>query len=243
MEAIQAHLTISVKHPYTEIVKNAYMKSIGERIAERLAELKASGTPVEVMEVAKAADVSRQAVYMWLSGDSKSLKSENLIPVATLLGVRERWLESGRGPKLRTGTADLIEMGVPVVGTAQLGDDGYWLETGYPVGQGEGFVHYPTRDKNTYALRVKGDSMRPRIKPGEFVVIEPSHGYVHGDEVMVKTLDGRCMVKVYGHHRAGSIELLSINEDHRPITVEEAQVEKIHYVGGILKSSLYYEGV
>lgn len=146
------------------------MASIGGRIAARLKELE---DKVSIADVAKAVGISRSAVYQWISGDIQSLKSSNLLAVAQLLGVREQWLESGRGPKLRKG-GELGDMGVPVVGTAQLGDDGYWVELDYPTGQGEGFVPYPTRDPNTYALRVKGDSMRPRIKPGEFVVIEPS---------------------------------------------------------------------
>jgi hypothetical protein len=37
-----------------------------------------------------------------------------------------------------------------------------------------GLRRYPSRDPNAYALRVKGDSMRPRIKPGEFVLVEPN---------------------------------------------------------------------
>lgn len=129
----------------------------------------------------------------------------------------------------------------PVVGTVQLGDDGYWHELEYPVGHGEGFVRYPTKDANTYALRVKGDSMRPRIKPGEFVVIEPNAAFGPGDEVMVQTKDGRSMIKQLGSRRDGLIELLSVNEDHKPITLEEKDVEKIHHVGGILKSNFYYE--
>jgi phage repressor protein C with HTH and peptisase S24 domain len=83
--------------------------------------------------------------------------------------------------------------------------------------------------------------MRPRIKPGEFVVIEPNHVIVPGDEVMVKTRDGRSMVKVLGFRRGGTLELLSINEDHRPITLDENEVDRVHYVAGIIKASLYYK--
>lgn len=133
------------------------------------------------------------------------------------------------------------EAGVPVVGTAQLGDDGYWLELDYPTGEGEGFIRYPTKDPNTYALRVKGDSMRPRIKPGEFVVIEPNHSVAPGEEVMVKTVDGRSMVKLLGWRRAGIVELQSVNEDHRPITLDEKDIAVMHYVGAIVKPSWYYE--
>lgn len=132
---------------------------------------------------------------------------------------------------------------VPVVGTAQLGDDGYWLEMDYPVGTGDGWVAYPSRDPNTYAVRCKGDSMRPRIKPGEFVVAEPNRATSPGDEVLVKDTKGRIMVKVLNFRRGDTIELGSVNEDHRAITLDLKDVEYIHFVGGILKASMYYENM
>lgn len=137
--------------------------------------------------------------------------------------------------------AALYPHGVPVVGTAQLGDDGFWLELEYPAGHGDGFVRYPMKDPNTYALRVKGDSMRPRIKPGEFVVIEPNHPVRLGEEVMVQTKDGRSMVKLLVSRRDGLVELHSVNELHRPMTIDESNIEKMHYVAAILKAPMYYE--
>lgn len=145
--------------------------------------------------------------------------------------------------RAKTRDSAYVRPGVPVVGTAQLGDDGYWHELEYPVGQGEGFVRYPTADPNTYALRVKGDSMWPRIKPGEFVVIEPNGPLITGEEVMVQTVDGRSMIKLLISQRDGLVELHSINGEHKPITLESAQIAKMHYVGGILKKSRYYESV
>lgn len=131
---------------------------------------------------------------------------------------------------------------VPVVGTAQLGDHGYWHELDYPPGHGDGFVSYPSRDPNTYALRVKGDSMRPRIKPGEFVIIEPNSPPQTGDEVLVQTKDGRSMIKQLGARRNGLVELLSVNEqDHRPITIETSDILRMHPVAAIVKSHLYFE--
>lgn len=133
--------------------------------------------------------------------------------------------------------------GVPVVGTAQLGDNGHHEELQYPVGHGDGFVAYPTRDRNAYALRVKGDSMRPRIKPGEFVVVEPAGTPQPGDEVLVRTKDGKVMVKVLDFRRGGVVQLSSVNEDHRPITIEEENVERLHLVAAIVKAALYYRSL
>ncbi len=157
--------------------------------------------------------------------------------------------------KLDPGALDRLDMmadqdspaylprGAPIVGTAQLGDDGFHMELDYPVGHGDGFVRYPTRDPNAYALRVRGDSMRPRIKPGEFVVVEPNHAPQAGEEVLVRITDGRVMVKVLDFRRDGVVQLSSVNEQHRPMTFDEKDIERMHYVAAIVKASLYYKAL
>lgn len=128
---------------------------------------------------------------------------------------------------------------VPVVGTAQLGDNGNWTELEYPVGFGDGYVEYPSRDGNAYAIRCIGNSMSPRIKDGEFVIVEPNTSYINGDEVMVKALDGRVMVKTYLYTRDNKVHLISVNDAYPPISIPLEQIEKIHFVGGITKKALW----
>jgi SOS-response transcriptional repressor LexA len=128
---------------------------------------------------------------------------------------------------------------IPVVGTARGGDDAFYVEIDYPVGAGDGYVSYPTKRSNAYAIRVRGDSMRPRIKPGEYVIIEPDVPCLPGDEVVVKTKSGKTMVKVLHSERKGFIELLSLNDDHKPITIEISDIEFMHHVAGIAKDVLY----
>lgn len=128
---------------------------------------------------------------------------------------------------------------VPVVGTAQLGDNGHWSELEYPVGHGDGYINYPTRDRNAYALRCKGDSMKPRIKDGEFVIIEPNSEPLPGDEILLKTLDGRVMVKTLLYKRDGKVHVMSVNEAHPPQAFDIADIDKIHSVAAIVKKALW----
>ena len=128
---------------------------------------------------------------------------------------------------------------VPVVGSAQLGDNGYWTEIEYPVGYGDGHIKYPTKDKNAYALRCVGDSMKPRIRDGEFVVIEPNSEPIPGDEVLLKTIDGRVMVKTLLYQRNDRVHVMSINESHPPQSFDIHQIQSIHPVVAIVKSALW----
>ncbi len=131
--------------------------------------------------------------------------------------------------------------GVAVVGTAQLGDDGHFCELEYPVGHGDGHIDWRTKDANAYALRCKGESMKPRIRHGEFVVIEPNRPVTPGDEVLVRSEDGRVMVKQLAFIRDGMVHLDSVNEAHPRISIEESQVKALHYMAGIAKSALWSE--
>lgn len=125
---------------------------------------------------------------------------------------------------------------VPIVGFAIATPerDGYFTDGEYPVGHGEGFIPWPTRDPNAYALRVKGDSMQPRIRPGELIVIEPNVKAELMDDVLVRTRDGRRMVKQLLNRRAGEITLGSINQAHQQQTISVEEIESIHFVTAIV---------
>lgn len=128
---------------------------------------------------------------------------------------------------------------VPVVGQAKLGVDGYFEAIDFPVGHGDGYLMIHSDDPNAYGLKVLGDSMHPRIKNGEYVLIEPNKVFCSGDEVMVKTVDGRAMIKEFIYQRDGMYRFDSVNQSHPPIHLPEDAIDKIHLVGGILKSSRF----
>lgn len=130
---------------------------------------------------------------------------------------------------------------VPVVGKAMLGAEGFFDAMDYPAGHGDGYIDITSDDPNAYGLKVVGSSMHPRIKNGEFVLIEPNHPYQSGDEVLVKTKDGRAMVKEFIYRRDGQFRFDSISDGYPPIFLDEQSVEKIHYVSAILKSSKYID--
>lgn len=128
---------------------------------------------------------------------------------------------------------------IPVVGMAQLGDNGHWCEIDYPTGHGDGYIGYPSKDDHAYALRCIGDSMKPRIKNGEFVIIEPNTEAISGDEVLVRSIDGRVMVKTLLYKRDGHVYLQSINEAYPSISLSMENISIIHPIVAIVKSVLW----
>ncbi|WP_432321968.1 S24 family peptidase [Yersinia enterocolitica] len=126
---------------------------------------------------------------------------------------------------------------IPVVGEAILGVDGSMDMVEFKTG----WLRIYSDDKEAYGLKVKGDSMHPRIQSGEYVVIEPNTHIHSGDEVFVRTLDGHNMIKVMTKTRDGSYQFSSINNEHKPITLEPNEVEKMHFVSAIVKATRYVD--
>lgn len=132
------------------------------------------------------------------------------------------------GPDLKAFRA------VPNVGEVKGGQDGYFEELQYPTGHGDGVIDYPTTDRNAYALRVRGDSMHPRYRAGEYIVVEPSIEPQPGEDVVVICRDGRKLLKTLAWTRGGSISLLSINNGHSPLTLDLTEIERMHTVAGVV---------
>lgn len=197
-------------------------------------------------EIARRLNVSPQVVKNW---ESRGISKSGLLTAQRELGCRAEWLQHGTGSMRPTnqtsvGVEHFVQVehagrliptsSVPVVGYVQGGDDGYLVELEYPVGHGDGYLMHHSKDQNAYGLRVRGDSMRPRIKPGEYIVCEPSQEALPGDDVVVLLRDKRRMVKELLWHRDGEYCFGSINAAHGQITVPESAIEAIHYVAAIM---------
>lgn len=139
-------------------------------------------------------------------------------------------------PGARTNVAEAPALApsrlVPVVGHVKGGPDGFLEEMQFPVGQGEGFVPYWTKDPMAYALRVKGDSMHPRYRAREFIVVTPSIEAQQSNDVVVRLKDGRKLLKQLNWARDGEVQLVSINDGYAPMTISCSEIDSIQRVAG-----------
>lgn len=212
----------------------------------------------ELVTELSGSPISQVAIQKITSG--KTQHSKRLTDIARALNVSAEWLAHGCSPFPPSGTTlspdgDSIGGGantdreelkikwgtVPVVGTAQLGGDGYFEDEGYPAGHGSGVLRIQSNDPDAYGLRLLGDSMQPRIMHGEFVLVEPNTPPVLHEEVLVKTTDGRKMIKIFAQLADGYYRFDSINHDHPPMHFRVDEIESVHYVAGILKKSRFFE--
>jgi len=198
------------------------MSTLQERMQEFVRE-----TGWTVGQISETADVSSSAVSQWLGGQTLSIKIEPAVLLERATGFSALWLAKGKGPK-RSAISPADEVlepeyagrprasrRVPVVGTAKLGEDGFYDEISAVPGAGDGHIEIATEDPNAYCLRVRGHSMYPAIRDGWYVLIEPNGTPREGEYVLIRLRDGRKMVKEFLYRRAHSIELMSVNGQQR----------------------------
>lgn len=186
-------------------------------------------------KLAEASGLSEGRVSQLLDAN-QSFGERSAKNLAEKLGLPERYFEDGFGT---SGSADeqsnvepALELKkarrVPITGSVRGGDDGYLVQDVVP----DGWVEYWTGDPQAYALRIKGDSMHPRYRAGEFVVITPSIEAQPGRDVVVRLTNGKCLLKQLNWERRDEIQLLSINNGYAPMTIPRDEVECICRVAG-----------
>ncbi|CDG20666.1 Predicted phage repressor [Xenorhabdus poinarii G6] len=197
-----------------------------------------------VTELSKRLKMHQPTLHRMLTGEVKDPKYATLKTIADFFRVSpidlvECDLQSAPSKIAMDEQGELHTYhfnDIPVRGNAQLGDTSYWND----VDSTDGYIRWPTHDQDAYALKCIGNAMIPRVKEGEFVIIEPNHSYSPGDEVLVVTDTDEVMVKTFLFERENYYHLLSINEDHAPVRLHHAKIVRMQYVAGIAKSSLWH---
>ena len=115
--------------------------------------------------------------------------------------------------------------GIPLIGFAEAGIDGYFDDSGFPLGQGWDEITFPGASSGLYALEISGDSMLPLYRDGDRILVDPHNQNLRrGDRVVVKTSDGEVMAKELVRYSARSVELRSLNPDFPDRMLERPQV-------------------
>lgn len=115
--------------------------------------------------------------------------------------------------------------GVPLLGFAQAGSDGFFDDAGFPAGEGWDEIAFPgLQEDGVYALEIAGDSMIPVFRDGDRILVSPSIEPRRGDRVVVKTNAGEVMAKELSRVTAKTIELTSLNRDYDDRVLERGDV-------------------
>jgi SOS-response transcriptional repressor LexA len=245
----------------TESFSVLTMKTLSERLQWAI-----DHAGIKKIDLARECGISRGAVTQWFNGSTKSLEGANLTNAAKATGVSAHWLATGSGSRVPVTKQDIINqlrfargerkeridlvsypnvvdlvdanMEVPLIS---------WVQAGlfcnapdlYPPGDGEVRIPCPKKvGPNTYALRVKGDSMvsgnsgEKSYPEGCIIYVDPDKEITNGCRVVARIhANEEATFKKYSED-AGKRYLRPLNKDYEPIIM----TEEMHICGVVVGS-------
>lgn len=149
-------------------------------LRERLKQAIEAGQGLSQAGLASACGISRPSVSDWFTGESKSIKGENLLRASQYLNVRPEWLAHGTGPMRPAQERQQQEEWADVRGFAQaigLGDGvegNEYAETHKLKFRASSLQRKRLRPNVLGVVYGRGDSMMPRIRSGDAILFDTS---------------------------------------------------------------------
>lgn len=175
--------------------------------------------------------------------------------IAKACGVDAHWLATGEGEMLlapiATGKpvtalgnvtpAPIGARSVPVISPVQAGMWAEIVDQFIPGDADEWLLTDMELSPSSFALTIRGDSMRPEFSPGDRVIIDPNVAPHPGDFVVAKNGEQEATFKKYrprGMDAAGNMvfELVPLNDDYPTL---RSDVEHIRIVGTMVEHRKY----
>ncbi len=156
-------------------------------------------------QVAKDLNLTEGAVRAWKKGGHPGRK--NLNRLASYLGVSPSYLLYGE----EVHPQFLKERPVPLLGRVPAG-----FPEQIPSEEIVDYINLPLSPKDSYALLVKGESMAPTIRDGDYILFIPRNDIKSGDILVVLNEWGEALLKRY-RMKEGKPILISDNPDYPPV--------------------------
>jgi len=146
-------------------------------------------------------------------------------------GLLRRRKSRRRGIELKPAARAALAVSVPLAGNISAGRPIEAVQGGEEIGIPRDLARHP----NTFALRVRGESMRDeQIHDGDFVVLE-KRDHARDGEVVVALIDGRDATLKTLRKERGRIRLQPANPAITPIYVRPADLRIQGVVTGLIR--------
>ena len=165
-------------------------------------------------QLADKLDISRSTVGMYENG-SREPDFETLELIADFFNVNMDRLIGNLNP--------IDNRMIPVLG---------YVRAGLPIEAVENILDYEeisdnmARQGEYFALKIKGDSMEPRMRQGDVVIVKKQTVVDNGDIAVVLVNGNDATVKKFFKYDSG-INLISFNPNYEPFTFTPEQVNTL----------------
>lgn len=177
--------------------------------------------------------ISKGALSSYISGRYLP-KQNNIYLIAKALSVSEAWLMGSDVPINRiNGSDDKSGVTINVLGRVAAGIP---INAVTEIIDTEEITSELAKTGDFFALKIKGDSMEPRICNGDVVIVRQQDDADSGDIViaMVNGYDATCKKLV---KYATSLALVSLNSKYEPMmfTQEEIDSKPVRIIGKVVE--------
>lgn len=174
-----------------------------------------------IRELAKKVRVSPASLSRYANGIS-SPKIPTVYMIADVLDINPVWLMGADTQKARVKNYSK-NVKIPVLGV---------VRAGLPMDAVENIVEYEeireemARTGAFFALQIKGDSMAPRIKEGDIVIVRKQPDVESGEIAVILVNGDEATVKQVQRFDGG-INLIPTNPAYSVLTFTNAQIESL----------------
>ena len=201
---------------------NEFNISVGKKLYDARKSLKMSRA-----ELGEKIGLHETTIKRYEDGDIKSLGLDKLKQFASALeidsGYLMGWEEQSFDVFSIPGIMPLKTKKVPLLGT---------IAAGKPIlaeENEEDYIECENGINADFCLKIKGESMSPRIKDGDIVFIHSQPDVENGEIAAVIIDDEATLKRVY--KKGDSIQLIAENPDYDPIICNSDNCENIQILG------------
>lgn len=199
--------------------------TIGERIKKKRIE---SG--FSQVDFANKIDVSKQTLYKYENNIITNIPSDKIEAISKVLNLSPMYIMGWEEPEQPTPKSN----GYPTVRIPVLGD----VAAGVPILAQQDIIGYEdipadmAKTGEYFGLKIKGDSMEPKIHDNDIVIVK-SMSDAENNDIVIAMINNEATCKRL-HKYSNSVVLTAINSDYKPIEVTPD--ENIQILGKVVIS-------
>lgn len=175
-------------------------------------------------QVADKVGVSEGTISRWESGKIADMRRDKIMAYAQALNISPAII-MGWDNVDSSSTRESIHAGkrIPVLGSVAAGIP---IDAIEDVLDWEDISEDMAKTGEFFGLRIKGDSMQPRIVEGDVVIVRQQPDADSGDVVIVQVNGDKATCKRLAKYSSG-ISLISFNPAYEPMNYTNEQIEQL----------------
>jgi len=175
-------------------------------------------------QVADKVGVSEGTISRWESGKIADMRRDKIMAYAQALNISPAII-MGWDNVDSSSTSESIHAGkrIPVLGSVAAGIP---IDAIEDVLDWEDISEDMAKTGEFFGLRIKGDSMQPRIVEGDVVIVRQQPDADSGDVVIVQVNGDKATCKRLAKYSSG-ISLISFNPAYEPMNYTNQQIEQL----------------